>query len=218
MYCSYCGSRFIQLDPYCSKCGRPASHHREGKNILDGSHNNNNVIGDYNTVLINHQHHSDSVEESIDYERRRKIKLPFGIKGATVTASTLTIVGIVGFLANIVQILEPFDLKFFVELGLLKNLNIRILLIFCFVFGLLVFSLIKTIKKTRFQRIGLKSLGGRGINIEYDNGRFYLSQINADCPLCDGKVRLITEGNITIGVCNRNPEQHRFEFDHTKIH
>lgn len=212
MYCNSCGEKLLENGRFCSRCEPQLKNNI--KNNFNGDNHKNNVTGD-NNIIFNQNQYSESVE--IDYYREKKTKLPFSTSAVTTTASLFTFAGLLGILANISQVLSFFNIKF--DLPFKFSQQSIIYLMITFILGVLLFVFVIILKRQGFVRVSLKKLGGRGINIESLDGRILLSKIKANCPYCrdGGVVTLVDTGNQTVGVCHRNPTQHRFEFDYTLL-
>jgi hypothetical protein len=128
---------------------------------------------------------------------------PVSFLGSPVKSGWLVISGVVGFIGSIASIV-----------GLSQHLSVWLVLLL----SLTGFSLIVGVNlaRHRFIRVPYSPF-----NLEADRqGKIYLTKVEGDCPLCDGKLKLRDIGpkehKITYVRCSRNPN-HLWNFDFTVL-
>ncbi|CAE6871814.1 hypothetical protein [Paraburkholderia domus] len=125
------------------------------------------------------------------------------VLGQPVTAGWLIVSGGVGFIGSLASIV-----------GLWQHLSFWFVLLLSFTMFCLIVGI--ALVRNRFVRIPYLPF-----NIEADrSGRMFISRIEGNCPLCDGKLKLRDIGpkdhKVTYARCTRNPD-HMWKFDFTVL-
>jgi hypothetical protein len=176
----------------------------EKNHITSGSHSIN--IGSSNSIensnihvgdVHNHGHSNTEPVAVID----RVFSTPLSILGAPVKASWLIVSGAIGFIGSIASIAS-----------LWQHLSFWFVLLLSFAMFCLIIGI--AMERHRFIRIPYLPF-----NFEADkSGKLFITKIEGNCPLCDGKLKLRDigpKGNKTTYVrCTRNPD-HIWNFDFT---
>lgn len=144
----------------------------------------------------------------------RKSIRPLGIGKYVVKIRWLIYLGVVGIGINIIDVIiklsnvSSFSIYSFFEIFSTLWLLRIIVFMLPLLFGI-------TLHVSRFTRIGW-------FNIETDtHGKIYLTKVQGICPRCAAKLFLAKVGSEDdrkiMVLCNRNPRQHRWEFDPTQL-
>lgn len=178
----------------------------ENNHISSGSHsinlgagssveNSNLHIGD----VHNHGQTNANPVAVID----RVHSTPLNVLGTPIKAGWLIVSGIVGFIGSIASIV-----------GLSQHLSFWLVLLlslagFCLIVGI-------ALVRQRFIRVPYLPF-----NFEADrDGKVFVTKIEGNCPLCDGKLKLRDIGpkdhKVTYVRCTRNPD-HIWNFDFTVL-
>ncbi len=123
-----------------------------------------------------------------------------------VSPQRISIIGIIGFLSNIVTIL-----------GYLATLKLNSTFIFTILmFGALAFMMLflvgNTLQRQKFICVF------PNMYLQFTNDQISLNKVSIVCPNCKSKMTMVSgeRGGARI-ICKRNPYQHNFEFDYTTI-
>jgi hypothetical protein len=178
---------------------------KDKKHFSAGSHSIN--IGDENSVAHSNFHIGDvnnyrdktSEPTAVIYRSQSK---PLKVAGKPVNASWLAVSSIVGFIGSIASIVS-----------LLPNFPSWLVLLLAFTIFCLFLG--NSLVRQRFVRIS------QSFNLEADRtGKVFVTKIEGDCPLCDGKLKLRDVGRdnnkVTCVCCTRNPD-HNWKFDFTVL-
>lgn len=179
---------------------------KEKEHISSGSHSIN--IGSKNSIANSSLHVGD-VHNHGDFPAKPKAFIgrvtstPANMLGVQLKAGWLTVSGVIGFIGSVASIVSYW-----------QHLSFWFVLLFAFVMFLLVSG--SALIRQRFIRIPYLPY-----NIEADkSGRVFITKIEGDCPMCDGKLKLRDIGprdNQTTYVrCTRNPD-HIWDFDFTVL-
>jgi hypothetical protein len=179
----------------------------ENKNdISSGSRSINlgarNSVENSNFHIGDVHNHRDTTSEPIALIDRVQSK-PLKVTGKPVKAAWLIVSGIVGFIGSIASIASLWP-NFPLWLAVLLPFAV-----FCLIVGI-------SLARQRFIRIPYLPF-----NLEADRkGKVFLTKIEGDCPLCDGKLKLRDIGpndhKVTCVRCTRNPD-HIWNFDFTVL-
>lgn len=211
MICSCCEKEIPIDSTFCCYCGKKQKIHDQSiknDNKIDGDNNITNNIGrdNYGQIVIN----SPQIAENNCFVERSYIK-KLSIAGTTVKTKWMSIVGGIGFLADLTTILvNSFTIR--------SNGHYFFFLFLILFLGILVSTFIIGIILYRYRFLPLP----KGYSLESDkNGAVFITKITGKCNIhkCDGNLSLrlikINENlSKTIIQCNRNLE-HKWKFDYT---
>lgn len=215
MNCNFCYAEIKEDDAYCSKCGERVTGDSKvvggvarDNNIQVGSGSRNRVnVGKIEQFNIQ-QNFNNNLSQHATYED----KVLFTLMNNKKFTFTGFVVSLLSFLGSIASIYGLYLSGF--NLGSLPSLN-RILSISTILLptGMFVLIIGRDLNKQKFFRLPL--YGGRGINLKNINDIIKVVKVFGTCPICKGKINLVTDENRrTIGVCENNWD-HRYSFDHT---
>lgn len=211
MYCIHCNHSLIPPVNFCSNCGMEVRKTKEVVLTNKGKANVNN-IGNHNTFHVQHIENYKANNEpiTIEYNVDHVKEVPIKSKNLTISGASGIIFSLLGNLASILSI---FGIAFYnnqLVLSPLWSLPLLLLLVFSFA----VFIIGVDLKRRGFAII--PTIFGRSIKlIEDENGQVKMIKLDGKCPICRGNVKVINVENRLIGICFRNPSEHRFHFDHT---
>lgn len=210
-YCPYCGTDLVSGSLFCHICGMEVIAYVNTN--ITGNNNigigNNNTIGD---IILNPLNHSFEIE----YQREQhghpiKVKL---VKKLEMIAAIVTIIT-----ACFTMYTSSLQLRM-VFGGIIFNLLNIIAL--CLLIGGPIFLLFA------FNLLGYRKMPFlSGIELErVDEENILRFIITGECPICGGIVVVQKDPEMAnqsdknrkakqIGICQNNPEEHRFTFDHT---
>lgn len=174
-------------------------HIRSGSNSINLGQGSS--VSD-SSLHVGDVHNHAQPNEPIAFIDRVKSK-PVRVAGHQLQASWLTVSGVVGFIGSLASIAGYWQRLSFWFVLLLSAAA------FCFILGV-------GLTRQRFLRIPLLPY-----NFEADRqGRVFLTRVEGDCPLCDGKLKLRDIGpkehKVTYVRCTRNPD-HIWRFDFTVL-
>lgn len=178
----------------------------EKNHISSGSHSIN--LGSGNSVSNSNLHVGD-VHNHTNNNRApiavidRVNTMPLTAFGSPVKAGWLVVSGMLGFIGSIASIVS-----------LWQHLSFWFVLLLSFAAFCLIIGI--TLSRQRFIRIPYLPY-----NFEADKaGKVFLTKIEGNCPLCDGKLKLRDIGpkdnKATYVRCTRNPD-HIWNFDFTVL-
>lgn len=179
---------------------------KEKESISSGSHSIN--IGSQNSIKnanlhIGDIHNHENFQSKPTAIIKRVTSTPANMFGMPVKAGWLTMSGFIGFIGSIASIISYW-----------QHLSIWFVLLFAFLIFLMVSGTM--LIRQRFIRIPYLPY-----NIEADkSGRVFITKIEGDCPICDGKLKLRdigpSDNQTTYVRCIRNPD-HIWKFDFTVL-
>lgn len=178
----------------------------DNNSINSGSHSIN--IGSGNSIENSNLHVGDVHNYGSSHSQPIAIidrvhSKPITVLGTPIKAGWLVVSGIVGFIGSIASIVSLWQYLSFWFVLLLS------LAVFCLIFGIALMN-------HRFIRIPYLPF-----NLEADRtGQVFITKIEGNCPLCDGKLKLRDIGpkerKVTYVRCTRNPD-HIWNFDFTVL-
>ncbi|HHW8808315.1 TPA: zinc-ribbon domain-containing protein [Salmonella enterica] len=199
MFCTKCGASITDSNNFCGQCG-------ENVRVV-GNQTNTSVTGDNgfsagqnNVFTGNYISLAGKSNKPIVIVDRISAK-PLRLMGKHLKAAWLMITGFVGLIANFATILTSFTPP--------NNFIYYILMAVSFI----IFAIGVVLKQYRFLPLFFQR------NVEADkSGYIYITQLSADCPVCDGELKIKNlgpkENRKTYLRCTRNPD-HLFLFDPT---
>ncbi|WP_026476242.1 hypothetical protein [Alkaliphilus transvaalensis] len=187
----------------------------ENGNTINGD---NGIIA--NTLILC----NGEKEEKVVYEVKRG-KLNISWKAAIRTASTLSVVSFISLISSLITIFQSFKNLTLIDfnekafLGITSSTWIIIsMMVFLFAFMIVVYLIM--LKRKRIISIMPKSILSRHIGL-FKDGKLGMMKLQSKCHIhnCGGSFRFEydPERDRYFFVCKRNPSQHRFEFDFTKL-
>lgn len=115
------------------------------------------------------------------------------------------LISVLGLLSSIATLLSFFGFTF--------DLSELVAYWLTFIVGFFIFGFGFSLNRRGFETMPI--IWGRGLNLEVQpDGKIAVVRVDGECPVCNGKLSIITEQNQKVGVCARN-SNHIFDFDHT---
>jgi predicted RNA-binding Zn-ribbon protein involved in translation (DUF1610 family) len=221
MICRTCGHKIKEVIEYCPKCGIKLENNSEVMNIYSGDQSIN-LQGNNNKINIGKiENKLNRVEDiEINYESKIKMRLVKAKKLRNIGnfAFFITFIGVV---ADIISIWG--GLKSGINVGYIGSSSgfksdILLILVILMAMILLIIIEINILLKKGFIRLFPKSIFSFNLILLTD-GTIAVISIKGKCPRCGGKIKLYYAQDIDkfSGICERNPSEHVYVFDYTKL-
>lgn len=170
MYCSNCGTEFLEQAIFCSNCGKELSTSGVSS-VGDG---NVNIGG--NSNFTNSKVHLGDVyqnkQEETAFIDRTYVK-PLTFANRPIRVSWMITSGLIGFLGSLASIYS------------VLGSNVVFLFMLLFLLSVSLLGIGGMLKKTRFAYL-------RWFNLEANKvGDVFLTKIGGKCPNCDGNLKLV---------------------------
>ena len=207
IFCSNCGFETVSCANFCSNCGNKLS--AISNSIESGDSSINTIGSDITNSAIhigNNYNNSNNIDPTTLNIKRHFINLPWIQKGKIAKQSVMLKLGTWGSIASILGLFLPFE----------NRAYISFLFMVVFVPSIIFFGISLFLKKFRFMYL----FGLNNLEAGTKDG-IYLTKITCDCPWCGTEMKLMMIGprgnREHVLLCERNPRQHRIEFDATVL-
>ncbi|AZO94910.1 zinc ribbon domain-containing protein [Halocella sp. SP3-1] len=211
MKCQNCGNELKNSDKFCSNCGSELK--KDFSSFSNKGNKNNNAVGVGNTILnnvgeVNVNNYSEQKIKDIKYEIASITPL-FNVKKMKIVGIISSIIGVLPTLVSLFGLINK------TKINISDKFSSYMLILLAF--GSLLIILNMILKRRGFEKI--RFFAGKAIYLKLlDNDKVAILKIAGKCPTCGANINLMTDkNNDTYGICERNPQQHIFGFDHTSL-